>query len=243
VENAAYPPHYVKLPVDVACAAVDDGLIVTMARILGLCWDDNYRASPPHRIGRLAQLVDRSRSTLYRHLDRLQALGWLHVERAGRDLVLRPLFDIPGGPSERRPSQGARRGRARASAGPDDGGGELGQALREAGILGRAFRELVALDIDPCLVRAWHWWSHAPDQKWLENAPGYIISRLRAGDRPPDEYMQIGRLTAGQTATIHAAWVRGEQVTDWPSLDDERQLQRLAPLWATIYDGMMGYRL
>ncbi|HHN93823.1 MAG TPA: ArsR family transcriptional regulator, partial [Anaerolineae bacterium] len=87
--NSPYPPDYIKLPPTIACADVEDGVIVTMARVLGLCWTSRYRETSPLPPDRLAELVGRSRATLYRHLNRAQELGWLKVERRGRRLVLR----------------------------------------------------------------------------------------------------------------------------------------------------------
>ena len=65
-KRCPFPPDYIKLPPSIACAGVDDALIVTMARILGLCWNQKYRMSP-------AYTPDR-RTTLYRHLNKLQEL-------------------------------------------------------------------------------------------------------------------------------------------------------------------------
>ena len=73
--NSPYPPDYIKLPPTIACADVEDGVIVTMARILGLCWTSRYRETSPLPPDRLAELVGRSRATLYRHLNRAQELA------------------------------------------------------------------------------------------------------------------------------------------------------------------------
>lgn len=50
----ALPPSYVNSPVPIAYARVDDALIVTMIRILGLCWAydcERTPALPPDRPG------------------------------------------------------------------------------------------------------------------------------------------------------------------------------------------------
>ena len=39
--KGALPPSYVNTPVAIAYGNVDDALIVTMTRILGLCWDQD----------------------------------------------------------------------------------------------------------------------------------------------------------------------------------------------------------
>ena len=168
--GAPYPPDYIKLPPDVACADVDDALIVTMARILGICWDQKYRRSPPYTPDRLAELLGRPRTTLYRHLNRLQALGWLRVDHSDRRLVLQPLVSVTEGRAATRPSTSQVQ-----YAFPEQLNGDevaLREALQEAGIVGRPLHELLALGVDPVVVRAWYWWTWAPEQEWMENPAG-----------------------------------------------------------------------
>ena len=62
----ALPPSYVNTPVPITYAEVDDALIVTMTRILGLCWAHNYEQTPALTPEQLAELTSRPRSTLYR---------------------------------------------------------------------------------------------------------------------------------------------------------------------------------
>ena len=76
-KRCPFPPDYIKLPPSIACAGVDDALIVTMARILGLCWDQKYPRSPAYTPDQLAGLLGRSGTTLYRHLNKLQELHWM----------------------------------------------------------------------------------------------------------------------------------------------------------------------
>ena len=95
--QAAYPPDYIKLPSAIACADEDDAVLITMARVLGLCWGYKYRKSPPYTPDQLADLLGRPRTTLYRHLGRLQDLHWLRVERRERQIVLQPLIRIAEG--------------------------------------------------------------------------------------------------------------------------------------------------
>jgi hypothetical protein len=239
--ESPYPPDYIKLPPAIACADVDDALIVTMARILGLCWDQKYRRSLPYMPDQLAELVGRPRTTLYRHLNGLQQLRWLRVDHHGRRLVLQPLVRIV----ERQP----------LAACPSDRSGydfpeqaasdnqELRQALQEAGIIGRPLRELLQQDVDPALVRAWHLWTWAPDQEWMDNAPGYIVNRLREGDEPPGEFLELAQLTPDETARLKDAWLNSEQYAGWPSLDGNDKLQQLAPLWATVFEAMREHRV
>jgi hypothetical protein len=236
MSDSPYPPDYIKLPPSIACADVDDALIVTMARILGLCWDHKYRRSPPYTPDQLADLLDRPRTTLYRHLNKLQQLRWLRVERTERRLILQPLVRITEGRSAAPSSPG--------QVGydfPEQGVGdkhELREALQEAGIVGRPFRELLQRNVDPVLVGAWHLWTWAREQEWMGNPAGYIVNRLREGDEPPHDFLELTQLTPDETATLKRAWARSEQYTGWPSLDGNDRLQKIAPLWATIYDAM-----
>jgi len=77
---------------------VDDAVLVTMIRLLGLCW--NCERTPPLTPGELAQAVGRSHSALYRHLRILKdggggrenpgCLRWIQVERVNRRITIRP---------------------------------------------------------------------------------------------------------------------------------------------------------
>jgi hypothetical protein len=40
------PPSYVNTPVAIVYAEADDALIVTMTRLLGLCWAYDYERTP-----------------------------------------------------------------------------------------------------------------------------------------------------------------------------------------------------
>jgi hypothetical protein len=93
------PPAYVSTPVPVVYAYdVDDAVLVTMIRLLGLCW--NCERTPPLAPGELAQAVGRSRSALYRHLRILKdggggsenpsGLRWIQVEKVNRRITIRP---------------------------------------------------------------------------------------------------------------------------------------------------------
>ena len=91
-QHLARPPSYVNVPTSLAYAPVADALLVTMVRVLGLCWRNDYRRTSALTIDQLVTLLDRPRSTLIRHLDRLEReLGWLRRERQGRRIVLYPL--------------------------------------------------------------------------------------------------------------------------------------------------------
>jgi hypothetical protein len=239
--DSPYPPDYIKLPPSIACAGVEDALIVTMARILGLCWDQKYRRSPPYTPDQLADLVGRPRTTLYRHLNQLQQLRWLRVDHHDRQLVLQPLVRIvEGQPPAPRPADQAGYDFPEQKARDNL---ELREALQEAGIVGRPFRELLQQNVDPTLVRAWYLWTWAPEQEWMDNPAGYVVNRLREGDEPPDEFLELAQLTPDETAQLKDAWAGSEQYRGWRSLDENDKLQALAPLWATIYEAMRGHRV
>jgi hypothetical protein len=238
--DSPYPPDYIKLPPSIACAGVEDALIVTMARILGLCWDQKYRRSPPYTPDQLADLVGRPRTTLYRHLNKLQQLRWLQVDHRDRQLVLQPLVRIVEG---RLPAAWASERAGYEFPEPSASGSqELREALQEAGIVGRPLRELLRQNADPVVVRAWYLWTWAPEQEWMDNPAGYVVNRLREGDRPPAEFLELARLTPEETALLVDAWAGSEQWMDWPSLDGNGKLRRLAPLWATVHGAMNGCR-
>mgnify|MGYP001828351725 CR=1 FL=1 len=112
------PPSYVNVPAAVAYAPVPDALVVTMLRILGICWTNRYRHSPPLTTEELVRLLDRPRSTLQRHLDLLEReLGWLRRERRDGRFVLHPCppFSAHPHPEDLDPSPGA----SVAGQGPD----------------------------------------------------------------------------------------------------------------------------
>ncbi len=90
--TAALPPSYVNTPVPIAYAEVDDALIVTMIRILGLCWAYDYERTPALTPEQVAELTGRARSTLYRHLKELREMQWIRVDQAGRRIIIRPIM-------------------------------------------------------------------------------------------------------------------------------------------------------
>ena len=108
--------------------------------------------------------------------------------------------------------------------------------------MGRAFHGLLKQKVDPAVVRAWYLWTWAPDQEWMENPAGYIVNRLREGDDPPGEFLELAQLTPDEVAKLEEAWVGSEQMRGWPSLDGDDKLQRIAPLWVTIHDARRRYR-
>jgi hypothetical protein len=82
--DSPYPPNYIKLSPDIACADVEDSLIVTMARILGLCWNNRYRRYTPDQ---LAETATYSRfggdvSSLNKQLNRHRSLAPLSGKKS-----------------------------------------------------------------------------------------------------------------------------------------------------------------
>ena len=140
------PPAYVNVPISIAYADVDDALVMTMTRILGLCWQYDYKRTPALAPDELAEAVGRSRSALYRHLKVLKdddeggknpdCLGWLHIEKRGRRVVIRPMVGVPDG-DRQSTSRTARSGPAasgNARPGQGNSKGELHHALASVGI-------------------------------------------------------------------------------------------------------------
>jgi hypothetical protein len=250
MKKSPYPPEFIKLPVSVALADLDASLIVTMTRIIGLCGKNQYRKSLPYRSDELAPLLGRPRTTLYRHLNHLERLGWLRLDRSHRRIVLRPLIPEASqsrpGPKTSGPPQSKEDGPAlpatpaSSQAGfpapcPEPEGPQaLPYALEQAGIVAGPARLLLDRGADPTHIRGWHLWTCAAEQKWIDNPAGYIVSRLRRGDPPPPEYIELARLTAAEMGRLKEARVNSEQHQGWPSLNGEPHLQRLAPLWLAI---------
>jgi hypothetical protein len=211
------PPTYVNVPVALAYAgSVDagsidaghhdaeahdagpnDALVVTMIRILGLCWAHGHRRTPALTPGELVELTGRPRSTLYRHLRALEDdLGWLRVERDSRRLVLYPLLPSPPGEPPTTPT-------------PTGAGDACGQRRRLLAAIGVVdpVREELARDpaIDPAWIRAWHLWTRHPHRANVTNPAGVVITLLREHLSPPDDYLQLALLTGRELAQLRAS--------------------------------------
>ena len=63
------PPSYVNTPVTVAYAEIDDALIVTITRILGLCWAYDYERTPTLTPEQLADLRTKTAASIDRIRD------------------------------------------------------------------------------------------------------------------------------------------------------------------------------
>jgi hypothetical protein len=222
------PPSYVNTPVPIAYAEVDDALIVTMTRILGLCWVHDYERTPSLAPDQLANLTSRPRTTLYRHLAVLEKdLGWLRVDHVGRRLVLRPLVGVAGG------NEVAEQVHPHLSPAPGVASApihaELREALAAAGIENPA-RDQLARDpmLDPVWVHAWHLWTKHPHRANLTNPAGVIVRKLQGRQPPPDEYLELASLTVDERAEIRTSYWSGGR-----SLDD--RLYDLRDLYFEVY--------
>lgn len=206
--NPPLPPSYVNTPVAIAYAGVDDALIVTMTRILGLCWAHDYERTPALTPDQLADLTGRPRTTLYRHLAALeQELRWLRIDHSGRRLILRPLVRV----QEAKPVVGSHARKANPAVGE-----ELLAALVAAGIENPARDELARSgDLDPAWARGWHLWTLHPHRATLSNPAGAIIRRLQDHEPPPDDYLALARLTKEDEAQLRASfWTAGADLDD-----------------------------
>lgn len=207
----ALPPSYVNAPVPIAYARVDDALIVTMIRILGLCWAYDYQRSPALTPEQVAELTGRARSTLYRHLKELRETGWLRVDQAGRRIVIRPLL----------PRCAAAPGKEAPSTAPPSGQPAtdevLLQALAEIGVENPKRAQLARLGVDPIWVHAWHLWARHRYRQSLTNPVGNIILKLEGGEPPPDEFL---RAAQEQSRLRECEQQREEQQAEDPDEDE-----------------------
>ncbi|MDD3828440.1 MAG: winged helix-turn-helix domain-containing protein, partial [Anaerolineae bacterium] len=208
--KAALPPSYVNTPVPIAYAKVDDALIVTMTRILGLCWAYDYERTPALTPEQLAELTGRPRSTLYRHLKQLREMQWVRIDQAGRRIIIRPIVARSAGPAEKEETCTAE---ATSEPAPNE---SLLQALAEIGVENPKRDQLARLDLDPLWVRAWHLWAKHPHRRNLTNPVGCIILKLEAGERPPEEFLR-----AAEQHIRMREWMQAQEECEEEDLEDE----------------------
>ena len=212
------PPSYVNTPVTVAYADADDALIVTMTRILGLCWSYDYERTPALTPDQLAEFTARPRSTLYRHLKLLREMQWIRIDQVARRIIIRPLITrcvqsverdtaTPAGP-------GGEPG-ADAAGAPAPNEARL-QALADIGIENPKRNLLARLDIDPLWVQAWQLWAKHPHRKSLTNPIGNIILKLESGERPPREFLR-----AAEEQVRLKEWMREREEQDGEEPQDD----------------------
>jgi len=235
------PPAYVNVPVSIAyanmgevcssdSARLSDAVIVTMTRLLGLCWQHDYRRTPALTPDELAAAVGRSRSALYRHLKVLKdddeggqnpdCLGWLHVEKRGRRVIIRPLVGVPASSQAMLSGTQATPDGAQALGSQDHpfpagADGELVQALEEIGVENPKRGELARQAIDPTWVYAWDLWTKHLHRRSLENPVGCVIRKLEQGERPP-----AGHLREAEQLLAHKVWEQ-KQATCVPVAEAE----------------------
>jgi hypothetical protein len=218
--KASLPPTYVNTPVPIAYADAADALIVTMTRILGLCWAYDYERTPALTLDELSNLVGRPRTTLYRHLGTLEKeLGWLRTDRCGRKLILRPIVEVGHQPSPT--------ARSPAEVPANE---EPRRALESAGIENPA-RDQLALD--PAGVRAWDLWTQHPHRANLSNPAGFVARRLQSREPPPAEFLDLAALTDEERGRLAASYWTGGSGLD-------RKLSRLRVLYFEVYGDPRG---
>jgi len=209
------PPSYVNMPVSVAYAEADDALIVTMTRILGLCWAYDYERTSALTPEQLGDFIGRPRSTLYRHLKLLREKQWIRVDQAGRRIVIRPIIT--------RCAQAV----GSEAAGLEDPADEpvpkeaLLQALEDIGVENPKRAQLGRLDIDPLWVQAWQLWAKHPHRRSLSNPVGNIILKLESGEQPPGEFLR-----AAEEQIRLRQWIQEqEQAEESEDLEEQAQLE------------------
>jgi DNA-binding transcriptional ArsR family regulator len=213
--SSALPPSYVNTPVAIAYAEADDALIVTMARILGLCWTYDYERTPALTPEQLTKFTGRPRSTLYRHLKRLREMQWICVDQAGRRIIIRPIIV--------RTAQAADRQATRTGEPTDEPvlNEALLQALTDIGVENPKRTQLAGLDIDPLWVRAWQLWAKHPHRQSLTNPVGNIIRKLESGERPLGDFLRA----AEEQIRLRRWTQEQEQADKGEDLEEQRQLE------------------
>jgi len=105
----------------------------------------------------------------------------------------------------------------------------LHRALAQAGIE-NPFRRQLAADphLQPDWVAAWQLWTCHPDRAGLTNPTGYIVRRLQHHDPPPEPYLHLASLTAGQWTLLERAyWLTDDQL--------DPDVRRALPLYLEIF--------
>jgi DnaA N-terminal domain/IclR helix-turn-helix domain len=196
----ALPPSYVNTPVAIAYAEVDDALIVTMTRILGLCWAYDYERTPALTPDQVAELTGRPRSTLYRHLKQLRDMQWLHVDQVGRQIIIRPVKALTVESVEKEATSVVQ------PAGEPTPNEALLQVLADIGVENPKRSQLAGKDIDPLWVHAWHLWAGHPHRQSLTNPIGNIILKLENREPPAGEFLR-----AAEQQVRLGAWAQDQE--------------------------------
>jgi DNA-binding transcriptional ArsR family regulator len=225
------PPSYVNTPVLVAYAGIDDAVLVTMIRILGLCWAHDYEHTPALVPEQLAIFTGRSRSAFYRHLKALREMDWLRVEQVGRRIIIRPTLGRATAEPLRRKATDVPRPADEPT--PNE---VLLQALADIGIGNPKRAQLARMDIDPVWVWAWHLWARHPHRGGLTNPIGNIILKLESREPPPSEFLRQAeehlRLREWEQEREESVGQESEE-NDPPEPELDRALGEARQLWAT----------
>lgn len=214
--SPTFPPRFVKLPPYVFDAeGVDESTIITFGRIVNLSWDFGYRHTEPMTPEELQQVLKRNRTTMYRHLKELRAIGWIEIIHHGKYRIsIRILLDIPMENLEEPASPAAAPSAPGGNGKPND---ILRQVLMEARIIGKAQKQILDMNVDPLVVRAWLLWAEEErEQGEWDPGTGYIVTRLLAGDEPLPEYLKMAE--AGITS-LEDARARNEPEPE-PELEE-----------------------
>jgi len=230
--RAALPPSYINTPMTIAYAEADDALIVTMTRILGLCWAYDYERTPALTPEQLTELTGRPRSTLYRHLKLLRETQWIRVDQVGRRIVIRPIVTRGAQASDTAAARPGKPGKEVAG-GPAPNGALL-QALADLGVENPKRAQLARLDIDLLWVRAWQLWAKHPHRRSLTNPVGNIILKLECGERPPPEFLRAAEEQIRLPQWTPEQEYGGEGLRDQDRLEseDETVPTEARQLWA-----------
>jgi len=204
----------------IAYAEADDALIVTMTRILGLCWAYDYERTPTLTPEQAAELTSRPRSTLYRHLKQLREMQWIRVEQVGRRIIIRPIIA-----RNAEPAKGQATSMVHPAKEPTPNEALL-QALADIGVENPKRDQLSGLDIDPLWVQAWQLWAKHPHRRTLTNPVGNIILKLESGERPPGEFLRATE----QEIRLRQWLQQQEEAGRREVLDDHDQLESDASL-------------
>jgi DNA-binding transcriptional ArsR family regulator len=118
--DSALPPRYVNLPTqEVYHPDLSDALFRTLAQIRGLAYRFRGKRTPPLTLEELAALRGVGRTTIFRHLAALRALGIIRTEPAGEHaFVIRLLRRRRGDEREQAAEAG---GEATLAGARDDG--------------------------------------------------------------------------------------------------------------------------
>jgi hypothetical protein len=206
------------MPVTIVYAEVDDVLLVTMTRILGLCWSYDYERTPALTPEQLAGFTGRPRSTLYRHLKQLREMGWIRVDQTGRRIIIRPVVVRSAKPAM---SEEANTRESADEAVPNKA---LLQVLAEIGVENPKRTQLARRAIDPLWVLGWQLWAKHPHRQSLTNPVGNVILKLESGERPPDEFLQAAERQAAQIRLGQCAQETYDDGND-EALEDQGQLK------------------